>query len=237
MNVHIVKFCICCSVAIAFAAPTRAALVISEVLYNEPGSDGGGEWIEIFNSGPTAIDLSSYKIGDEEEMNPSSAESGGMWQFPAGASIPAGAVQIIARSASVFATNNSFSPTYEVDDTDGAVPNMINYTAWSNNPTPQITMANSNDQVLLLDGSDALVDTVSWGNTFSFNPGLDADAEGDGQSYERINAFVDTDSAADWRLGNPSSPGTVPVPEPAGISLVAFFAGIVGMRSRLRRCV
>jgi hypothetical protein len=76
---------------------------------------------------------------------------------------------------------------------------------------------------------------VSWGNTFAFVPGLDGGAESDGQSYERINAYVDTDTAADWRLGNPSSPGTVPVPEPAGLALIAVLSGIVATSGRLRK--
>jgi hypothetical protein len=214
----------CCTVA-ALASTVRAGLVVSEVVYNEPGSNSTGEWIEIFNSGPGAVDLSNYKIGDEEVPNPPSSENGGMWQFPAGASIPAGGVQIVAISATTFFTNYGFNPSYELNDSDPAIPTMSNYTTWSNNPSPVINMANSNDQVLLLDAADSLVDSVSWGNTFSFTPGL-ADAEADGQSYERINPFVDTNTAADWRLGNPSTPGTV-VPEPAAGALLGLAIAFV----------
>ena len=224
------------TVAVATAitsSSASASLVISEVLYNEVGSDTSGEWIEVFNSGPATLDLSNYKLGDEETMNPPSSENGGMWQFPAGAMIPAGGVQIVAVNSATFLTNYGFKPTYEVVDADPAIPNLSNYSAWASNPSPTINMANSNDQALLLDASDSLVDAVSWGNTFAFDPGLNGDAEGDGQSYERINAYVDTDSAGDWRLGSPSSPGTVSVPEASSLALalIAAFAAFAGRRT------
>lgn len=38
------------------------ALVISEVMYNPPGGDGGREWIELFNDSGADIDLSSYSL-------------------------------------------------------------------------------------------------------------------------------------------------------------------------------
>ena len=64
----------------------------------------------------------------------------------------------------------------------------------------RLNMSNANDQVLFLDGSDNAVDAVNWGNTVFLDPGLDAGAEGDGQSYQRTNALVDTDSASDWAI-------------------------------------
>jgi Lamin Tail Domain len=214
------------------AGPTQGAVLISEVLYNEVGGDTNGEWIEIFNTGPGTVDLSNYKVGDEETMNPPQpGESGGMWQFPAGAMIAPGEVQIVGVGANRFNTVYGFNPTYEVVDTDPLIPNMTHYVAWSDNPSDPINMSNTNDQALLLDGSDTIADALSWGNTFAFNPALDPDAEVDGQTYERRNAFRDTNTAADWQLGNPSSPGTVLVPEPATM-LMAMLAAIVGLLSR-----
>jgi hypothetical protein len=232
MNRHLQSIFFGCCALVALTSQVRAGLVISEVVYNEPGSDATGEWIEIFNGGPGTVDLSSYKVGDEETQNPPSSENGGMWQFPAGASIPVGGVQIVAISATTFLTNYGFKPTYEINETDPLIPNLSNYTTWSSNPSPVINMSNSTDQVLLLDATDTLVDAMSWGSTFAFTPGL-ADAEADGQSYERINPLVDTNTAADWRLGNPSTPGTV-VPEPAAMSLLGLaFASAAGWgRSR-----
>src|SRR5512145_1110710 len=89
------------------AAPAHAALVISEVLANEVGSDVTGEWIEIYNTGPLPIDLSNYKIGDEETSGGTGATEA-MHQFPAGATIAPNSVQIIAVTASRFFTVYGF---------------------------------------------------------------------------------------------------------------------------------
>jgi MYXO-CTERM domain-containing protein len=163
-----------------------------------------------------------------------------MYQFPAGASIAPGAVQIVAVNANQFFEHYGILPTYENAFGDGngtegdnaSVPNMVLFAAWDSDGT-RINAANGNDQMLLLDGSDALVDVVSWGNAFAFDPGLEANA-GQGQSYERINANVDTNTAADWRLGNPSSPGTVTIPEPAAGALAALAMIAAAARRRTR---
>jgi hypothetical protein len=210
-----------------------AALLISEVLYNEVGSDVGGEWIEIFNNGTNSVDLSSFKVGDEETSGATGATEA-MFQFPAGASIPAAGVQIIATNAATFFTNYGFKPTYEVIEGDATVPNMTVYNAWDPDGNT-LNMSNTNDQALLLDGSDALVDAVSWGGAFAFDPPLNADGEADGQSYERINGYSDTNTASDWRLSNPSSPGVVVVPEP-GTLIMVLFAGCFFPRRRPTRC-
>lgn len=223
--------------ALAFALITmrtsQAALVISEVLYNEIGSSVTGEWVEIFNNGSSSLDLSNYKIGDEETSGASS-NTEGMFRFPTGAVIAAGEVQLIAIDADVFLTNYGFLPTYEVSGVNATIPNLTIYATWDPDATPPnvINFANANDQALILDDNDNVVDAVSWGNTFAFDPALDPNAESDGQSYERINGLVDTDTAADWQLGNLSSPGTVAVPEPGACLSLAFLSAALVLRRR-----
>lgn len=222
-------------VAALMAVPQlHAALVISEVLYNESGSDRDGEFYEIFNNGGAAIDLTNYKIGDEETQGSSSVTEG-MFEFPAGAMIGPGEVQVVGVNANVFESVYGFLPNYEVNVSAGdnaGVPNLAVYAAWDPDGD-RINGSNSNDQLLILDGDDNLVDAVNWGNTVFLDPGLDSGAEADGQSYERINPFVDTDTAADWALGSPSSPGQV-IPEPATLLLAAGLAGcLIAGRRRL----
>jgi hypothetical protein len=149
-------------------------------------------------------------------------------------------VQIVAVNANQFMTHYGFLPTYENGFDDGTgpggdnagVPNMVLYSTWDPDGA-RINGANTNDQILLLDGADSQIDAVSWGNTFAFDPGLPQPVM-DGQSYERINALVDTDAAADWRAGDSSSPGTVPIPEPASLILAAAMAMMVASRRPAR---
>lgn len=224
-----------CTTALIFGgiSNSHAALVISEVLFNEVGSDTVGEWIEIYNTGPAAIDLTDYKIGDEETSG-GTGTGESVVRFPSGASIGPGAVQIVAVSAARFETVYGFAPTYELQGTNLAVGQMLAYAAWDPDGG-LINMSNTNDQAILLNGSDAIVDAVNWGNTSFLNPGL-AQPVDDGRSYERSNPLVDTDTANDWQLGPSnataalrSTPGVVPVPEPAAAMLAALGIATYGI--------
>lgn len=215
------------AVAMAAAPAMAGKLVISEVLYNEVGTNYLGEWIEIFNGTSRVIDLTDYKIGDEEtRQNPGQgAATEGLFLFPVGATIAPGEVQIVASGAARFFEVYGFYPTYEVGSPNDpawtrvdTVPLMRPYVDWA--PLgDRLNMGNTNDQAVLFGPNDELIDAVNWGNTFSLNPGLTANVP-DGRSYERSDPRFNTSSAADWRLAtNPgnvfwtsnSTPGTIPV--------------------------
>ena len=72
-------------------------------------------------------------------------------------------------------------------------------------------LANSGDQVTLLNGSGLLIDTMSYGsNTTAFNPACPAIPEG--QSLARAPSDRDTDTRGDW------SPQVTPNPGAAGVT-------------------
>jgi hypothetical protein len=227
-----------CSLVLAFsiALPCHAGLLLSEVVFNEVGSDVTGEWIEIFNTGPGSIDLTNYKIGDEEANGGTSATEA-MHQFPAGASIGSGDLQIVAVSATRFQTVYGVLPTYEITETNPLVPNLSVYSAWDPDGGV-LNMSNTNDQAVILGPTDLVVDAISWGNNFAFNPSL-AQPVLDGQSYERKNSYFDTNTANDWQLVGDSSvtaaerstPFTANVPEPTALAMGL----IVMLASGLRR--
>ncbi len=188
---------------IGASSPT---ILVSEVLYDVLGTEPDGEWIEIYNAGASTIDLSNYKVGDEE--TPGQGE--GMLQFPSGTSINPGQVMVIANKATAFRSVWGFNPDYEMVASDEAVPDMIPYTAWASG---EVQLANSGDEVLILDGGDAIVDAMSYGDkvTFFNPPCPDVVA---GHSLERSPANVDTDTAADWIDQEFPHPGAVTVPTP-----------------------
>ena len=197
------------------AAEARAGVVISEVLFNEVGSDVSGEWIEIYNNGTETVSLTGWKIGDEEARGATSLTEA-MLVFPEGASIAPGEVQVVAVNATVFNNSYGFQPKYEgasgTSGDDASVPNLTTDPVWDPDGGV-INMSNSNDHVLLVNAADELVDRVNWGNNGGLNPGLNPDGEADGQSWQRIDPTKDSDLAADWELGpleQRSTPGKVP---------------------------
>ncbi len=189
-------------IADSFPPHTTANLLVSETLYDPETSEPANEWIELLHLGTTTLDLTSYKVGDEE-----TADGGeGMYQFPAGSSAAPGQVLLIANRAVDFAAVYGFNPDYELVETTPDVPNMVKYTAWAGG---SVSLANGGDDVLILDGADSLVDAVSWGSsTFAFDPSAPDVAEG--HSLERNPADHDSDSAADWMDQPNPTPGSIP---------------------------
>jgi hypothetical protein len=189
------------SLPIRASSPT---LLISEVLYDTPGADEDEEWIEIYNPTASTVDLCDYKIGDEEERDGGE----GMYQFPSEASVPPAGVVVIALKATGFYALYGFNPDYEVTDTDPSIPDMIKYSAWA---TGKIALSNSGDEVLILDGGDAIVDAMSYGNKTTFLDPPCPDVAG-GHSLERSPTNADTDTAEDWIDQEFPNPGSVTIP-------------------------
>src|SRR3989344_8009504 len=66
--------------AVVLTLPTSAAaqVVISEVMYDlETGSDSGREWVEVFNSGSSAITLTEWKLFENGSNRTVTAHAGG----------------------------------------------------------------------------------------------------------------------------------------------------------------
>jgi hypothetical protein len=170
--------------------PGPGRLLIAEVLYDPIGTDPDGEWVELFNPGQNPVDLSIYKIGDEE--TPGGNE--GLYQFPPATFILPRQSIVIASRASTFKNTYGLLPDYEFSESDPFVPNLIEYAAWA---TGKVSLSNTGDEVVILDATDQLLDTVSWGaSTLGLDPPVPKVAEG--HSLERSPAYQDTDSKEDW---------------------------------------
>jgi hypothetical protein len=179
--------------------PAEGRLLISEVLYDPVSSEPDAEWIELHNSGGSALNLTGYKIGDEETQG--SGE--GMYIFPDGAQLASGGILIVANQAAEFTSHYGFKPDYELSESDIEVPNLEKYSDWA---TGSMALSNTGDEVLILDEGDGLVDALSWGSsTWAFDPAApDVD---EGHSLVRYPADQDTDTADDWRDQASPNPG------------------------------
>jgi uncharacterized repeat protein (TIGR01451 family) len=178
-------------------------LMVSEFQPNPPGADASREWIEIFNNSPVALSLDGIKVGDEETI----AEGEGMLRFPAGFSIAPGATVIVALQADTgsdgFYYLFGFCPDFEVTNTTGpncSAPNMSSYSAWASG---SLALNNSDDEILILDGSDTVLDVAGYTDGgYTPYPGVTYLGWNSGweQSVERRPAYQDTnDCSADFR--------------------------------------
>jgi hypothetical protein len=165
-------------------------LVVNEVFYDTPGTESNQEWIEIYNPTSSAIDLTGYKIGDEE------TEGGteGMYEFPYfKASIDPYSYFIICQYETTFIwmyPQKSRAEIFEFKDSDGDPSNdMVKYSSWASG---SFSLNNDGDEVLLLDNLDDVVDVIVYeGGSYAgviAHPGV-----AEGYSIERDPPGWDTE--------------------------------------------
>ncbi|HEU5098589.1 MAG TPA: lamin tail domain-containing protein [Roseiflexaceae bacterium] len=182
-------------------------LAITEFLASQPAQ--GTQWIEIANTSGFSIELSAYKLGDAAKPLPGNSE--GMFQFPSKTLTP-GSIVILANNKTVF--NNLYPSVvgtpnvtiYGISDGD-----VSKYTAWGNGNTLTLPKAPApadtsfEEQIVLLDGSDSLVDVVTYISSSLPNsaaqPGMIPLSIPSGgiptdRSYERCPATRDTNDAS-----------------------------------------
>lgn len=171
--------------------PGEVTLLISEIVYDSTCStDANCEWIEIYHAGSGSIDLSGYKIGDEEI----SGGTEGMLQFPEGSSILPGEVIVIANKADDFLALYGFLPDYEMYGSNPDVPNLVRYSTWASG---SVQFNNDGDEALLLGPTDLIIDSLNWGTSkFFFDPSAPDVAAG--HSLQRSPVYQDTNTALDW---------------------------------------
>ncbi len=157
-----------------------AQAVLSEILYNEPGSNTSLEWIEIYNRGDIAIDLTNIIVitgADTATFLPSSI-------------VPAREYAILAKR--LLSTDNTPSFESQWGDSSGFWGDSPreNYPAFETN----MALSNSSGAVYLLSSELEAIDQCIWNET-----------AGDGQSLERDNVELPSDS---WHLSSDSSGST-----------------------------
>lgn len=207
-----------------------ADVVITEIFYNLNGSESGAtEWVEIYNSGSEAVDMSGWVYGDSQDGSFAGA-------FGGGTVLGAGEVAVLC-----------FQPETVFQSIWGSGVRVIQLDT-------QVSLANSasptNETVALFDASSVLVDEVNFevgsggwpgsanGVSISLNAdALDASLNDLGASWSiteigvnggREALIINPDIANATEL-DVSSAGVVPAP--GALALVAL-GGLVGARRR-----
>ncbi|APR82311.1 BNR repeat domain protein [Minicystis rosea] len=161
-----------------------APLVVQRFLANSSGG-GSDEWYAVRNVSPGPITLTNFKIGDEE--TPDGNE--GMFMFPAGATIAAGASYVVARDGAAYQAYFGAAPDAKLSD-------LTPFTAWTSAATPNLQLADTGDEILLLDRSNTLLDVVVFGDGAYAGVTSLATPPGTDEVATRSATSADTDDCA-----------------------------------------
>lgn len=100
------------TVAVVSLPGTAAAgLFISEIMYDALGSDTGTEWVEVYNDGTMAVELSQLRLADSKGAHKIVAASGGSMLAPGGRAIIARDPSAVTAPVPVFKSAMSLGNT------------------------------------------------------------------------------------------------------------------------------
>jgi hypothetical protein len=163
-------------------------IVISEIMANPAGvSDANGEWFELYNNGPSAVDLAGWSIRDQPGTNQNS--------HTIAASLVINPGQHVVLAANGSTTTNG-----------GVTVHYVYGANWFLN--------NSEDEIYLYDASSNLIDKVEYSAAKGFtipsgasislkNPTLD--------NNNGANWCAETTTWTGGTSGDKASPGALPV--------------------------
>jgi uncharacterized protein len=210
----------CAAAVLGGSLTTRGSTLVVNEVYGGGGNSGAtykNDFIELYNSGPTAVDLTGYKLqytstaGTYPALNLTSSGDNTSNSFITG-TIQPGAFYLVQEDAGNGGTTNLPSPDY----TD---------------PTP-IGIAAAGGKVRLVDAAFNVVDRVGWGGADDFE-GTVGPGTSNTTSVQRFPNGLDTDNnGSDFKTGSPT-PRAVNTPEPAAASVLAL-AGLLCLGRRRR---
>ncbi|HMB96353.1 MAG TPA: lamin tail domain-containing protein, partial [Tepidisphaeraceae bacterium] len=133
--------------AIAFAAPAKAALVITEVMSSSshPGGTSNADWFELTNTGGSAFSLTGFSWDDNTET-PGSAHFGSISSIAAGASVVITGETVGAEAA--FRSDWGIDPSVQ----------LVNLGS-----TEFQSLSSTSDEVNIYNASNTLVTSVTLG--------------------------------------------------------------------------
>ena len=134
--------------------------------YRPDPASGYSEWIAIRNQREVPLDLTGFRVGDEEQ--PQGGE--GMVAFPSGlGQLAPGEVVMVAVEGDLYQQEYGVLPFAELNGESGA-PVMDDLAIWGSS---NISLNNMGDQVMVLDPSNTILDLVTYGSGADSNyPGV-----------------------------------------------------------------
>ncbi|MBI2870447.1 MAG: lamin tail domain-containing protein [Candidatus Omnitrophica bacterium] len=147
-------------------------LVINEINYNSTYSGADereNEWIEIYNYGSTAVDVSGWEISDDAQTD-SVLAAGGTTIIPAG-----GFAIITADPTDVYTNYSVDAGAIRLEVDDNSIGNGLN---------------DNGETITLLDDTGSAVDAVTYSDTWG--------GDGDGDTVERRSATGGSSDATNW---------------------------------------
>lgn len=189
--------------------PASRTVKINEVIFNPKGrEEAGEEWIELYNTGSEAVDLTGWELGDED---------GNWFIFPSFTLNP-GRYVVIHYNATNTPADNTDTDLYtgvanrwantedQVSLYNGPIHNettIVDFVAYCSDTS--YTTPNSDD--------DNAVAGLIWSQDLY----VDTSLLNEGESFGLSPNGVDTNRVSDWRLfKNPTPAGPNPSPLPAG---------------------
>ncbi len=175
-----------------------ASVVLSEVLYDVSGGDGGFEWFELYNAGAAPVDLSGWCVGNGgTDYTYSTVQLAG--------TVAGGATFVVGGPSSAASNGNpaydqvfDFNPDFQ---NSGSTADGV---ALFDAPCAQVTGATVPVDAVVYGGSNSnnLIDEAG-----TANPPEVGDA-GPGSSIERL------DLAGAWQIQAAPTPNATPLPPP-----------------------
>ena len=203
--------CLIALILVASVPLTHAAVVINELYYDAPGVDTGQEFIELYNNGASAADVSGWVIEWAGSAFPT-----GFYTIPPSTTIAPGDYLLLGGdlvqgnfgvtpdiiAAFVFQNGGSYSDGVRISDGLGYYDTIL-YDSPNTNMLP---------------GDDA-------------NPGAELCPDvSSGHSLERVTVGVDNNLATDWfdnATPTPTRSSTLPGNNPPNLSNATFYPDIV----------
>ncbi len=148
----------------------HADVVINEIMYNTLGSPDV-EWIELYNTGPSTVELDDWYLIDSDPSHPHCNLVG---------DLPAGGFLVVVGDFALFTPQYPLVTNLNVNDFD---PNETGF-----------GLSNGGDTIFMYDDDGELVDTVAYddGGAWPGSP------DGDGPSLELVNPGLDNSIPSSW---------------------------------------